>query len=135
MSRLNKYFQQYLSTKVIFAIDLVLSVMASAVVMLSLAFFAKTGSDYYRGMFSLWWMTSSIVGTVVGMLVFKSYNVVVRHMTLPDIIHYILVLLVKVVIIGIVICIAEKINNSIGIRFFAILVFLDLCPSYDVLCV
>lgn len=130
MSRLNKYFQQYLSTKVIFAIDLVLSVLASAVVMLSLAFFAKTGSDYYRGMFSLWWMTGSIVGTVVGMLVFKSYNVVVRHMTLPDIIHYILVLLVKVVVIGIVVGIAKKINSSIGIALvydFLLSLFFWIC--------
>ena len=115
MSRLKKYFNQYLSAKVIFAIDFTLSVLSSVVVLLTLAFFAKTGSDYYRGMFSLWWITSSVVGTIVGMLLFKCYNVVIRHTTLRDLFKYMLALLVKMVVMGLVVGLICLINKSVVI--------------------
>ena len=130
MSRLSKYFQQYLSAKVIFAIDFVLSVLASAIVLLTLVFFAKTGSNSYREMFSLWWMTSSIVGTVAGMLFFKSYNVVVRHTTIRDLVNYILALLVKVVLMGAVVGLVCLFNSSVFIALvydYLLSLFLLIC--------
>ena len=130
MSRLNKYFQQYLSAKVIFAIDLVLSVFASAIVVLTLAFFAKSGAAVYRGMFSLWWMISSVVGTIAGMLLFKSYNVVVRHTTLRDLLNYILALSVKVILMGLVVGFVRIFNASVVVALaldFLLSLFLMIC--------
>ena len=115
MSRLKKYFNQYLSAKVIFAIDFSLSILSSLVVLLTLAFFAKTGSDYYRGVFSLWWLTSSIIGTIAGMLLFKCYNVVIRHTTLRDLFKYMLALMIKMVVMGLVVGLICLINKSIVI--------------------
>ena len=113
MSRFKKYFNQYLSAKVVFAIDFALSLFASLVVLLVLVFFAKTGSNYYRGTFSLWWLVSSIVGTVAGMLLFKSYNVVIRHTSLRDILKYILVLMVKILVMGLVVGLICLFNRSV----------------------
>ena len=130
MSRLNKYFQQYLSAKVIFAIDLVLSVFASAIVVLTLVFFAKSGAAVYRGMFSLWWMISSVVGTIAGMLLFKSYNVVVRHTTLRDMLNYILALSVKVILMGLVVGFVRIFNASVVVALaldFLLSLFLMIC--------
>ena len=130
MSRLNKYFQQYLSAKVIFAIDLVLSVFASAIVVLTLVFFAKSGAAVYRGVFSLWWMISSVVGTIAGMLLFKSYNVVVRHTTLRDMLNYILALSVKVILIGVVVGFVRIFNASVVVALaldFLLSLFLMIC--------
>ncbi len=130
MSRLNKYFQQYLSAKVIFAIDLVLSVFASAIVVLTLAFFAKSGAAVYRGVFSLWWMISSVVGTIAGMLLFKSYNVVVRHTTLRDMLNYILALSVKVILMGLVVGFVRIFNASVVVALaldFLLSLFLMIC--------
>ena len=130
MSRLNKYFQQYLSAKVIFAIDLVLSIIASAIVVLTLVFFAKSGAAVYRGVFSLWWMISSVVGTIAGMLLFKSYNVVVRHTTLRDMFNYILALLVKVIIVGLVVGFVCLFNASVVVALaldFLLSLFLMIC--------
>jgi len=115
MSRFKKYFNQYLSAKVVFAIDFLLSVFASLVVMLTLVFFAKTGSGYYRGMFSLWWMISSVIGTVGGMLLFKSYNVVIRHTSLRDVLVYMMVLLVKMVVMGLMVGLICLFNHSVAI--------------------
>lgn len=115
MSRLKKYFNQYLSAKVVFAIDFVLSIFSSLVVLLTLVFFAKTGSNYYRGTFSLWWLLSSVVGTVAGMLLFKSYNVVIRHTSLRDLLKYMLVLSVKVLFMGLVVGLTLLFNQSVVI--------------------
>ena len=115
MSRLKKYFNQYLSAKVVFAIDFALSLFASLVVMMVLVFFAKTGSNYYRGTFSLWWLISSIIGTVAGMLLFKSYNVVIRHTSLRDILKYMLVLLVKVLVMGLMVGLICLFNRSVAL--------------------
>ena len=115
MSRLKKYFNQYLDAKVVFAMDFALSLFASVVVVLTLVFFAKTGSEYYRGMFSLWWIISSVIGTVAGMLLFKSYNVVIRHTSLRDILKYMLVLLVKMVVMGLMVGLICLFNRSVAI--------------------
>ena len=130
MSRLNKYFQQYLSAKVIFAIDLVLSVFASAIVVLTLVFFAKSGAAVYKGVFSLWWMISSVVGTIAGMLLFKSYNVVVRHTTLRDLLNYILALSIKVILMGLVVGFVRIFNASVVVALaldFLLSLFLMIC--------
>lgn len=130
MGRLNKYFHQYLNARVIFVIDFLLSLLSSVVVLLSLVFFARSGSAYYRNVFSLWWLCSSIIGTLVGMLLFKSYNVVVRHTTLKDLFSYILVLLVKVVIMGLTVGIACLFNSSVVVALFfdfLLTLFLLIC--------
>lgn len=115
MSRFKKYFNQYLDARVVFAIDFLLSTFASLVVMLTLVFFAKTGSGYYRGIFSLWWMASSVIGTVGGMLLFKSYNVVIRHTSLRDVFVYMMVLLVKMVVMGLMVGLICLFNHSVAI--------------------
>ena len=115
MSRLKKYFNQYLSAKVIFAMDFVLSVFASVIVLLTMVFFAKTGSEYYRGSFSLWWISGCVIGTIAGMLLFKSYYVVIRHTTLRDLFKYILALMVKMVVMGLMVGLICLINKSVAI--------------------
>ncbi len=128
MDRLNKYFHQYLSTKVIFVIDLLLSILSSALVLLSLNFISS--SAYYKGTFSIWWMTASLVGTLLGMLIFKGYKVVVRHTTLRDLVRYILTLVVKAGFMGAVIGIACKFNSSVILALFYDLLmglFLMIC--------
>ena len=115
MNPLKKYVNQYLDAKVVFAIDFLLSFFASLVVMLALVFLAKTGSDYYRGVFSLWWLVSSIIGTVLGMLIFKSYKVVIRHTSLRDVLLYLMVLLVKIAVMGLMVGLICLFNHSVAL--------------------
>lgn len=128
MDRLNKYFNQYLSSKVIFVIDLLLSMLSSALVLLSLIFISS--SAYYKGTFSIWWMTAALVGSLLGMLLFKGYKVVVRHTTLKDLVRYILTLLVKIVLMGVVVGIICLFNSSVVLGLFYDLLlslFLMIC--------
>ena len=111
MNRLNKYFHQYLNAKVIFAIDLLLSVLTSLVIFLLLNFFSS--ATVYRGVFSVWWMMGSVVGTILGMLIFKCYRVVVRHTMLRDLVNFIFTILVKVAVMGGLVRISIRFNSSI----------------------
>ena len=111
MGYLNRYFTRYLNAKLIFVIDLALSVVSSGFVLLTLNF--MSGSNYYRGPFALWWMCSALVGSITGMLIVKAYKVVVRHTTLRDMLRYILTLLVKVVVMAIVVGLTCMINTSV----------------------
>ena len=111
MNRLNKYFHQYLNSKVIFAIDFVLSILTSVIILFSLTFFSS--AMVYRGVFSVWWMLGSVVGTLFGMLAFKCYKVVVRHTTLRDLVKFILTLLVKEGVMGLTVGLGSVFNSSV----------------------
>ena len=111
MNRLNKYFHQYLNSKIIFAIDFVLSVLTSVIILFSLTFFSS--AMVYRGVFSVWWMLGSVVGTLMGMWAFKCYKVVVRHTTLRDLVNFILTLLVKEGVMGLTVGLGSIFNSSV----------------------
>ena len=91
--RLSRYASEFVSPKIIFCLDLLLSVAASAVVLFFLFILA---ADSVPGrLFSLWWMISSIVFSIASMLLFRSYNVIIRHATLRDIGSYLVIFAVK----------------------------------------
>ena len=111
MGYLNRYLNRYLNARLVFFIDLALSVVSSGFVLLTLNFMSS--SEYYRGPFALWWMCGSVLGSVVGMLLVKEYKVVVRHTTLRDMVRYILTLLVKVGLMAAIVAITCLINSSV----------------------
>ena len=128
MDRLNKYFHQYLNAKVIFGIDLLLSLLSSCLVLLSLNFVSST--PFYKGTFAIWWMTGALLGTLLGMFFFKGYKVVVRHTTLRDLIRYILTLLVKALVTGTLVGCICLMNSSVVLALFYDLLlglFLMIC--------
>lgn len=138
MEKLNKYFNRYLNSKLIFVIDFVLSILSSGFVLLTLNFLS--GSSFYKGPFAAWWMVGAVVGTVLGMFVVKGFKVVVRHTTLKDLLRYILTLMIKVGVMAGVVVIACFINASIALAltydlllslFLLICVRLLMFMAYD----
>jgi len=117
--KLAKYISEYLNTKVIFVIDLILSVAASTLVLLIANYFAS--SDSYGDTFAHCWIFSSFAATVVMMLVFKSYRIIVRHSTIKDILGYIIPLMGKELIVGLFIY---------AVCFFNLTVFLALVSDF-----
>ena len=91
--RLSRYITEYLDSKAIFALDLVLSVVASAFVLLSLNFFSN--GTAYHGRFALWWMVSAVVASIAAMLLMRSYNQIVRHTTLRDLARLLVMVTIK----------------------------------------
>lgn len=111
MNLFSKFQNKYFSAKTFFGLDLCLSVGASVIVLLVLSFF--TSSDYYAGTFAWWWLGGAVVASVIAMLVFKEYKLVVRYSSFHDLLRYALTFLTKVVLLGIVVAITSLFNSSI----------------------
>lgn len=136
---LKKYINQHLSYRIIFFIDFMLSVLSSVVVLLGLNYYAD--SCRYQGTFAWAWLAGAVAFTLVGMLVFKGYKVIVRHTTLHDLIPYLGTLLVKDLLLGVLICICAEYSHSVFFAlacdlllslFFFVIVRLLMFIAYDI---
>ncbi len=116
MKSITKYVSEYLSAKVIFALDIVTSLVSSVVTLLVLSFL--TSSDYYSGPFALWWLGGTLMFSALMMCLFRTYNVIVRHATLRDIRRYAWAILTANILLGVLIALTCIFNNSV---LFAVL--------------
>ena len=126
-TRLSKYTSEFLSPRIIFGLDLLLSILASLLVLFFLNMF--TGENY-GAQFAAWWLGGAAVLTVVAMFVFRSYNVIVRHTTLKDLTNYVLTFLVKDVLLGCQMWLAGWFNTTVLIALFydmLLSLFLIIC--------
>ena len=114
--RFERYITEYLDSKAIFALDLFLSVVSSAIVLLTLNFFAS--GSYYHGGFALRWLAASLVSSIAAMLVFRSYELIVRHTSLRDLARYLMTIAAKVVLMGILLAITGAFNTTIILALF-----------------
>ena len=126
--KLSKYVSEFLSPKIIFGIDLVLSVLASGLVLFCMTMFS--GSLDFSGLFVAWWLGGSLVFSIVSMLVFRSYNVVVRHSTLKDLANFVFIFLTKVALMGILMWIVGMFSTYMLVALLydmLLSVFLIIC--------
>lgn len=108
----SKYSDKFVNPKAIFVMDLVLSTIASTIVLLVLTFFANS-QDYYSSTFALWWIGGAVVVTIVVMLLLKGYKLVIRHTSSHDLAIYSVTALLKAVLLGVVIAVSCLINRSV----------------------
>ena len=110
LGKLRKYITSYLDTRIIFAIDLVISVVSSFIILLVLSFFAT--SEYYQGAFSIWWSCGALVSSLIALMVCQNCKVVIRHSQCKDLLKIFYVALVKEVCLGLIIGISCIFNLS-----------------------
>lgn len=79
---IKKYLSEYLNPRIVFLMDLVLSLISSALVFFILG--AVTNNGYGSWQFALIWFGSSIASTVVAMLFFKTFRIIIRYSALKD---------------------------------------------------
>lgn len=111
MKRVTRYISEYLSAKVIFALDIITSVISSVLVLLILNFLSSSAA--YSGTFALWWVAGSAICSTLAMALFKSYNVIIRHSTLRDIRKHVLGILSANILLGITLAIASIFNVTV----------------------
>ena len=114
--RLERYITEYLDSKAVFVLDLLLSLVSSAIVLLTLNFFAS--DNYYHGGFALRWMVASLASSIAGMLLFRSYELIVRHTSLRDLARFLMTIGAKVVLMGIVLAMTGIFNTTILLSLF-----------------
>ena len=117
MKSITKYISEYLSAKVIFALDLVTAVTSAVITLLVLSFLAHT--PIYNGTFALWWVGGTAVISAMAMVIFKTYNVIVRHATLKDIRRYVWAILFANFLLGILLAAASIFNKSVLVALLA----------------
>ncbi len=93
LSKLSKFVSKYVSTWMVFAMDVVLSLLATAVTVL-IAIFVLNVSGL-RGISLVLCFVMSLLFTVASILIFKSNKVIIRHSTFKDNGIYVLVAAVK----------------------------------------
>lgn len=91
-----KYISKYLSTKLVFIMDLCLSFAATVLTWLFAVVFLK--ADVFRGSFTLLWLIASVVASVIAFLLSRSYKMIIRHSSFRDIFKYCVASFLKVVI-------------------------------------
>jgi len=115
--RLSRYITEYLDSKAIFALDLVLSVVASSFVLLILNFFSS-GSAYH-GRFAICWLVSALVASIAAMLLMRSYNQIVRHTTLRDVARLLVTVTLKDVLMLLTLLAIRSVDLYVVLALFS----------------
>ena len=95
--KLSRYVSEFVSPKIIFCLDLLMSVAASVLV---LFFYMMLLNDTPSRMFMIWWIIGALVFSIIPMLIFRSYSVIIRHATLRDIGYYLMIFALKDTLLG-----------------------------------
>ncbi len=124
LKKLNKYVSRfltnYLSTRIIFLFDMIMSLMASLVMLAVTDIFLLSGSFHWK-LIALW-MGLSLVFSFAFILGFRTYRIIVRHMTLTEMAKFALVAFSKVA--------ATTVAFGLIFRFASLLYFMAVADFF-----
>lgn len=97
-ARLDRYISEYLSIKIIFCLDLIMSMVATffSVAMANLC--VRPG--FYNDYFFILWIISAGIASIVLFYIFGSYKVIIRHINFKDIYKFVAVAFIKVLAVS-----------------------------------
>ena len=121
IDRLTGKISTFLDSRVIFLLDCLISVTASIFALLCLGYLR--GTFYSSGSFAAFWLLSSLISTIVAMLIFKGYKLIIRHTTLHDLICFVEEAAFKFAVMTLVIFVAYR-HFYLGVMFALIADFL-----------
>lgn len=96
-SKLNRYVNRYLSTKIIFLLDMVMAVCASSATLILINLFVDVELVRLRPL--IVWIGGSAFFSFFFIWAFRTYRIIIRHMTLRDLGRFMLVALCKSVLL------------------------------------
>ncbi|MCQ2176765.1 MAG: polysaccharide biosynthesis protein [Bacteroidales bacterium] len=96
---LNRAISGYLDTRIVFAMDFFMSVMASILVLALVDVISDSSVFPYR--FRLIWVSVSIISTILVIGTSKTYRLIIRYTTLKDVMSFVLAGLTKEGIMGV----------------------------------
>ena len=130
MSRFEKRFAKlaanYLDVRLVLVMDVVLSVLASMLVLL-LTYLLLPQFLTGNRMFSLIWIISSLAGSLVMFLAAKTYTIIIRHTTFQDLVRFAMAVTGKVAFMTIALLAFSK-SHSLG-NVMIVMLFADLLVS------
>lgn len=108
---LSRYVSEYLSTKVVFVLDLFVLLISSLAVVTAATIFRQPGS--FGRDFWLLWLSSSLLSSALMLYLSKSYRIIIRHATLRDISIYGIVAIGKAMMMGLFLAIAGRFSTGV----------------------
>ena len=95
-----RFLSSYLSTRVIFLFDMIMSLLASLVMLAVVDMFLYTGNFHWK--LIAYWMGLSFIFSFIFIWSIKTYRIIVRHMTITEMALFALVSFSKVAAVSIV---------------------------------
>ena len=100
MKSLNKYIGKYLSTRIVFALDIFVSLASSLITLVLATIFSEAELLEFRPL--VLWMGTSFLSSFFLIWGFRTYRIIIRHTTLREFGRFVLVALCKSLIVGFV---------------------------------
>ena len=102
----NKVFSRYVSTGLIFLLDVLLSFIAALLIIFSVHYIVSgngrlASMDYWK-QFVWVWLVASTVSAAFMFWAFKSYRIIIRHSSLADIFRFCVAVFCAMVLDGII---------------------------------
>ncbi len=104
----DKVFTRYVSTGLVFALDVSLSFVAALIVDLVVQYFAGVLMVPEPGTFSWVWILVSTVSAALMFWLFKSYRIIIRHSSLSDVHRFAVAMLCATVLDGLVLALLGR---------------------------
>ncbi len=114
---IKKYLSEYLDSRIVFIMDFVLSIVSSAAVFFILG--AVTIEGYGTWQFAWLWFGSAIVATIVAMMLFKTFKIIIRHSALKDYTRFAGAGVLKCLIMTFAVVIFNKVGEGSVMALFA----------------
>lgn len=123
-ARLDRYISEYLSIKIIFCLDLIMSMVATffSVAMANLC--VRPG--FYNDYFFMLWIISAGIASIVLFYIFGSYKVIIRHINFKDIYKFVAVAFIKVLAVSAVLFLYQNHITRAPKVFFVLDFFLTV---------
>ncbi len=111
LKKLNQYVSKYLNTRVIFAIDMVVSFLASLLAILATKLFIPI--DILGAVSATIWLSTSLVASLFLIWSLRTYRIIIRHMTIREFGRFVLLSFFKVLVLGFVYGVAVAADTSL----------------------
>lgn len=98
LRRIAVYISRYLSTRVVFALDLIICTLSSLLVLLPANFIM--GQHIVGTRFVFLWTIAAVVFSTIANAIVKSYKIIIRHSTVRDLAGFPLSILYKELMLG-----------------------------------
>ncbi len=95
-AKLSTYVNRYLNTRLVFFIDMCLSLLASLFALVVVEMLSHTNLITIKALSV--WMGSSFVFSFLFIMLLRTYRIIIRHTTLKDLAKFVLVAFLKVVV-------------------------------------
>ncbi len=129
IKQLNKFVGKYLNTRVVFALDMLMSVAASLVTIVLLNIFMNV--DLLANRSFIVWMGMAVISSFFLIWALRTYRIIIRHMTVREFGRFILVAFFKEIAVGFVYAVA--VNKGLGILILLLTDFFMTCAAFLVL--